>query len=58
MEDAKKNRKTLPMLAKGKKIMINCEEIRQHLHFDVFVQGRARDSLVAINEWMNRLAGE
>ena len=38
----------LPFLTKGKRIFINAEETGLEGMFDVFIQGRARDSLIAI----------
>lgn len=40
----------LPFLTKGRRILINAEETGLEEQFDVFVKGRARDSLVAIEE--------
>lgn len=43
----------LPFLTGGKLIFINAEETGYEDRFDVFIRGRAMDSLVAIREWLD-----
>ena len=46
----------LPFLTGAKRIFINAEETGHEAVFDVFIKGRARDSLIAIDEWLRRPA--
>ncbi|OUM95138.1 MAG: NAD-dependent protein deacylase [Thermobacillus sp. ZCTH02-B1] len=44
----------LPFLTKAQRIFINAEETGLEDRFDVFVKGRARDSLIAIDQRLQR----
>jgi len=39
----------LPFLTKARRVLINMEETGMEEQFDVFIKGRARDSLMAID---------
>jgi NAD-dependent deacetylase len=43
----------LPFLTRGRLIFINAEETGYEEQFDVFIKGRALDSLTAIAEWLD-----